>query len=617
MPNRSDPILAHAPADHLAFLRAHAPFDALDDAALACVLAAAELIFLPRGERVLTQGGDPARHMYLIRKGAVRLERDGQTAIVLEEGDLFGFPSLTSGEPPAFDVVTAEDTLAYRIAENPCAGLLQGSVWTEFLVQGLQERLRRTAVQRGSGAGDLTESVAALVQGPAVWLPPTDTVRAGATVMRDRGISSVLVTGDPPGIVTDRDLRSRVLANGIGPDATLDRVATRPLKSLPDDAPVHEAVGFMLRHQVHHLPVTRNGEIVGVVTNGDLLRHRSQSPLHLGRRLARLDSPAAAEGYADEVAATVERLFDQGVDALRIGRVIAGLNDTLVRGALRLAESELGPPPRPYEWMVFGSEGRLEQTLLTDQDNALAWDDTAPESSSADPATYFRDLARHVVATLLRAGFPRCAGGYMATRWAMPLSRWQDRFRGWTQLEEADALVDAANFFDFRGVRGVLPLDTLSDLLDRAGQDRIFLAHLAADANRFRPPLGLFGRLKDHHGAIDLKREGIMPIVGLARVYALVAGSHARATATRLAEAAEAGVLSHTDAETLSEAFALMIRLRLRAQLEHRRSGQAPTNALAVDELSTLERRHLKEAFLVVRDAQDVLAQRFHAGRLP
>ncbi|NIP80063.1 MAG: CBS domain-containing protein, partial [Gemmatimonadetes bacterium] len=514
MPDRS--TTPAAPADHLEFIRGHPPFDGLDEEALACVVESAELLYLPRGERVLRQGGEPSRHMYLIRKGAVRLERDGQVAIVLEEGDLFGFPSLTSGEPPAFDVITDEETLVYRLTDAPCADMVQGSGWTEFLVQGLQERLRRTAAREGAGAeSGLSEPVKGLVQRPPVWLEGTDTVRSAALLMRDEGVSSVLVASDPPGILTDRDLRNRVLANGLGPGSPLAEVASRPVLTLPGDAPIHEAVAFMLRNQIHHLPVTEDGEIAGVVTNGDLLRHRSQSPLHLGRRLSKLDSQKAADGYSADVAVIVERMFDQGVEALRIGRLIAGLNDTLIRGALRLAEAELGPPPRPYEWIVFGSEGRMEQTLLTDQDNALIWED-----GDGDAGGYFHTLASHVVGTLLHAGFPRCAGGYMATNWAFPLAEWEERFRSWIRLDEPRALVDAANFFDFRGVRGILSLDPLSELLDRAGRQQIFLAHLAAASTRFRPPLGLFGRLKDHDGTVDLKGEGIMPVVGLARVHA-------------------------------------------------------------------------------------------------
>lgn len=611
MPDRSTPV---APADHLEFIRSHPPFDGLDDEVLRCVVDSAELLYLPRGEHVLMQGGAPSEYMYLIRKGAVRLERDGQVVIVLEEGDLFGFPSLTSGEPPAFDVITDEDTLAYRFTDAPCADLLQGSGWTEFLVQGLQERLRRTAGREGSPESGLSEPVGSLVEQDPVWLDGTDTVRSAARLMRDEGISSVLVRGDPPGIITDRDLRNRVLANGLGPAASLDELASRPLRTLPTSAPIHEAIAFMLRNQIHHLPVTADNEIAGVITNGDLLRYRSQSPLHLGRRLSKLDSPGAAEGYGEDVAATVERLFEQGVEAVRIGRLIAGLNDTLVRGALRLAESELGPPPREYEWIVFGSEGRMEQTLLTDQDNALIWEDG--ESGEEEATGYFQELARRVVGTLLRAGFPRCAGGYMATRWAYSMEEWRARFQSWIRLDQPRALVDAANFFDFRGVRGVLSLDPLSEILEVAGRQQIFLAHLAAESIRFRPPLGLFGRLKDHDGTVDLKKDGIMPVVGLARVHALASGSHARSTPVRLAAAAEAGTVSHHDAETVAEAFALFLRLRLRAQLQARRHGHAPSNRIALDDLSTLERRHLKEAFLVVRDAQDALAQRYQTDRL-
>ena len=244
------PTRTIAPADHRAFIASHPPFDALDERTLTTVVADAELVYLPRGERVLTQGGEPARQMYLVRKGAVRLERDGQIVIVLEEGDLFGFPSLTSGDPPAFDVVTAEDTLAYRLSAAPGSALVRSEAWSDFLVQGFQERLRRTAGRDTDSAGSLAEPVRGLVQGAAVWLAGSDSIRSAARVMRDRGISSVLIEGDPAGIVTDRDLRNRVLANGLGPDASLDDVATRPVRTLPDDAPIHEAIAFMLQHQV-------------------------------------------------------------------------------------------------------------------------------------------------------------------------------------------------------------------------------------------------------------------------------------------------------------------------------------------------------------------------------
>ncbi len=616
MPDRATPPVA--PADHLEFIRSHPPFDGLDEEALACVVRSAEITYLPRGERVLTQGGDPSRYTYLIRKGAVRLERDGQVVIVLEEGDLFGFPSLTTGDAPAFDVITDEDTLAYRLAGDACVDLLDGPAWNDFLLQGLQQRLRRTAVQRPPHNGtSFAEPVKELVQGEPVWLPDHETVRTAAAIMRDQGISSVLVSGDDPGIITDRDLRGRVLAAGLGPETPLDRIATRPVLTLPDTAPIHEAVTFMLHHQIHHLAVTTEGRITGVVSNGDLLRHRSQSPLHLGRRLSRLHAPEDAEGYADDVAATVERLFEQGVDAVRIGRLIAGLNDTLVRGALRLAESELGPPPRPYEWLVFGSEGRMEQALLTDQDNALVWSPGAG-APGADPADseYFHALARRVVETLLRAGFPPCKGDYMATRWAFAMDEWRARFRSWIRLEEESALVDASNLFDFRGVRGILSLEPLSDLVLEAGRNQIFLAHLTAASIRFRPPLGLFGRLKDHDGRVDLKRDGIIPIVGIGRIHALAAGAHARSTPARLSSAADAGALSPTDADTLAESFAFLLRLRLRAQLANRRDGLPPTNDIVLDHLSTLERRHLKEAFLAIRDAQEALSRRYEAGRL-
>ena len=239
-----------------------------------------------------------------------------------------------------------------------------------------------------------------------------------------------------------------------------------------------------------------------------------------------------------------------------------------------------------------------------------------PRSSDPDVTAYFERLASHVVGTLLRAGFPRCKGGYMATQWAMSLDEWRREFRSWIELEEPTALVDAANFFDFRGVRGEFSLEPLHQILGEAGRNQIFLAHLAAASMRFKPPLGLFGRLKDHDGEIELKRDGIIPIIGIARVHGLAAGSRARESRQRLLDAAAAGVIAHDDAETLSEALGFLLRLRLRSQLKARKEGEAPSNQIHIDALSTLERRHLKEAFLLVRDAQDAMAQRYRTERI-
>jgi CBS domain-containing protein len=278
---------------------------------------------------------------------------------------------------------------------------------------------------------------------------------------------------------------------------------------------------------------------------------------------------------------------------------------------LRRAEADLGPPPTPYAWIVFGSEGRLEQALLTDQDNALVYGAASPEAER-----YFAALAERVVGDLIAARFPPCRGGFMATNWCRPLEQWQRQFRGWLEAPQPRALVEAANFFDFRGVYGKLSLEPLQDVLADAGREQIFLAHLARAALGFAPPLGLFRHIRQEDGGVDLKKGGLIPIVSLARLHALQAGSRARPTLERLAAAATAGTLSHSGAATLAEAFRFLLRLRLRTQLQALRAGQPPDNHVRLETLTSLERRHLKETFVAIGEMQQATALRYAVERL-
>jgi CBS domain-containing protein len=457
--------------------------------------------------------------------------------------------------------------------------------------------------------GDLATPVEALISRAPLFVMPDATVAETARAMRDAGTSSVLIAGEPLGIVTDRDLRSRVLAADLDPDTPVRAVMSRPLRSLPADTTVFGALLWRLEQGFHHLPLTRGGLIAGVVTDTDLLRHQATSPLALLRRIEALDSATdALAGYAGEVAAVAEALLKGGLDVLQIARVITTLNDALTVRLLRRAESALGTPPCPYAWLTLGSGGRTEQVLLSDQDNALAYlEDT--ESSRA----YFDALAARVVAGLIAAGFPRCPGGYMATNWRRSLAEWRALFRGWVEVPEPQALLEAEVFMDFRSVHGELALEPLDAILASAGRRGLFLHQLARAALSVHPSLGAFGRLRRDHGTIDLKAGGIATIVMLARLHALAAGATPRPTLDRLDAAADAGTLSRGGSEALADTFRFLTRLRLREQLRSLHAGATLGNRIDPDELSAFERRRLKEALRAVRRQQEATGRRFRA----
>lgn len=597
----------------LDFIRSYPPFDRLDEVDLDLISRSLEVVSYPPGSHILTQDGPVSQYLYLIHRGIVRLERNGETVQLLEEGELFGFVSLFSQNPPVFEVVAEEEAEIYQLPGEVARYLSEQPAFAEFFLKGLTERLQRASyLSRTSPlTGDMAAPVQYLITRSPVFIEPEATVAEAAGVMRSQKVSSVLVKGPQPGIITDRDLRNRVLAEALGPATPLQQVMSRPLKTLPVETPAYSALLFMLEENIHHLPLTQQGQIVGLVTDTDLLRHQVKSPLYLLKRVQKLAEIADLSRYALEIAGTVKSLFEGGLDIDHIGRIISNLNDALITRLLKLAEAELGPPPTSYAWIVFGSEGRQEQTLLTDQDNALIYGEAGEESQ-----LYFSKLARWVVDGLLQAGFPPCPGGYMAINWSRPLRDWEALFWNWTQTPEPQALLEASIFFDFRAVTGSLQLDSLEAVLLKAGERPLFLAQLARNSLNFQPPLGFFRRIREEEGGVDLKRGGITPIVSLARLYALEAGLPARSTLDRLAAIGQRSDLGQEKAELLAEAFRFMQHLRLREQLHNYQVGQAPGNKVRLEALSPLERRHLKEAFLVIREVQEMTAVRFQTGRL-
>jgi len=592
----------------LEFIRLQPPFNQLPEEGLRQVEESLEVAHFPAGARILAQGEEPSQHLYLIGKGAVDLKHSGELVGVLEEGELFGFPSLFTRDAPSFDVVAEEEVLAYCWDVDTFRGLMGYPVFAEFFTQKLADRLRKASLHTGLSLPnlDLSLSVGDLVSRPAVFVGRDATVGEAARIMRHQQIGSLLVEGEPLGILTDRDLR-RVLAEDLEPRVPVTKIMSAPAKTLPASTTIFEAIRFMAEANIHHLPLMDEGRVIGVVSDTTFLQRQSRSPLQLLRQIERSRNPRDLQAYARELAGIAEGFLGGGLGAREIGRGISALNDALVGTLLRLGEQTLGAPPCRYAWITFGSEGRMEQTLLTDQDNALVYENESQEASA-----YFARLAEYVIGGLLEAGFPPCPGGYMATNWHKPLAQWEQLFRDWIEKPEPEVLLEIQIFFDLRAIYGTLSLDPLQEIIQQSGNNRPFITQLAKDALLFRPPIGLFRQIRQGEEGVNLKKGGIAPLVSLARVYALEAGSRAKNTTERLEAAAQAKTLHPEMAETLVEAYTFLLRLRLREQLKDLRTGETISNRVRLEALSALERRHLKEAFLAIREAQQALLSHFH-----
>lgn len=598
-----------ASLDPIAYLRATPPFHALPPALFDAAAQALEVGYYPAGSTLVRVGDVPLGHLYVIRKGSVRLEREGQTLQVLEEGETFGYTSLLTGKA-TIDVTVEDDLLAYRLPAAQFRTMLGDAQFAGHFAVGLSQRLKSSLEHSPvtTFKADLHLEVQQLVRRPAVWVEPGATVGDAARVMRDQRISSVLVRTDPPGILTDRDFRNRVLAAGLGPDTPVTAVHSRPIRTVEGTTPISAAWTSLLDSGGHHLPIRRGDAIVGVLTSTDLLKCHAPGPVAVLRRVERLTDRAALPGYGTKVTEMASALLSGGLEADVIAGYVARLNDALVRRVLSFAEADLGPPPAPYAWLAMGSEGRMEQTLLTDQDNALVFADEGEPHRA-----WFQALAERINGDLEAAGFPRCTGGYMATTWNGTMSEWVQRFAGWFEARKPQELLEASTFFDIRRVAGLLDLEPLEEALCQTAQHPVFLRFLARAALELRPPNSLMMRLRESE-PLDLKMQGLSPIVTLARCYGLEIGSRERNTRDRLEAAVTAGLMSREIFGTISEAYRFLLGLRLRLQLRLLAEGKPVVNKVALTELSGIERSRLKDSFRAVKAWQEMAAYHYQAS---
>jgi CBS domain-containing protein len=463
---------------------------------------------------------------------------------------------------------------------------------------------------------------------PPVVCLPSVSAREVARLLSGHGVGSVVVLGadaDPVGIVTDRDLRRKVVAEGR--DAATTRagdIMSAPLVSIRPEAFAFEAILEMTRRGIRHLVVSDHGRLTGVVSIYDFVLSESLHPVLLAREITRTASLEGLTILSARITDLTRRLLAEGGTAYDVGQMIAALNDRVVErvlalAAATLAEAGLEAPGVRYCWLSFGSEARREQTLRTDQDNGLVFEDP-PVDLGAQAAAYYARLGEVVVGGLVHVGVPPCPGGIMASnpRWCQPLARWRDYFHRWITDPTPDQVLGASIHFDLRPLGGA---PELAEALHDAVRQEIpshsgFLRVLARDVVERRVPLTLLGRIATrrsdpHRGALDLKGGGTLQLVGAARVHALELGLSVTNTIDRFRGAEARQIYTAAEAREVSDAVQHLMRLRLLHQLEQLGRGGAPDNFVVPAELSHADRVLLREALRTVGWVQTRVRERF------
>lgn len=467
-----------------------------------------------------------------------------------------------------------------------------------------------------------------------VTCPPSVTAVEVARRLSSEGVGSLVVVGEdgaPVGIVTDRDLRRKVLAAGRDPVTTpAAAIMSAPLVTLPPEAFGSEAVLEMTRRRITHVVVVDEGRAIGVVSARDFLALEAAHPITLAREIVRASSLDVLEGLATRVTGVARRLLDEGGRAYGIGRIVAELNDRIVRRVVELTEDELrasgaGGPPVPYCFLVFGSEARREQTLRTDQDNGLVWEDPPVEAAPAAEA-WFRRLGEATIAGLVRVGFPPCPASHMASNpaWRQPVSAWTACFRWWMHEAGPEQVLAACIHFDLRAAAGAEALaERLAGLVRaEAPEQRKFLTLLARDLVGRRPPLTLFGnigvrRSGPMRGTVDVKGAGSLQLVSAGRLHALELGLPETSTVDRFRAAAGRGLYTPEEAREVEDAFQHLTRLRLGHQLARIEAGLPPDNDINPARLPHADVLLFRDALRTVTWVQGRIRERYATDFAP
>ncbi len=630
----------------LEFLRSVPPFDTLGSSELTRVVSQIEMAYFPRGQRIKSKGDPSFQHLYIIQQGAARIsliDDEGEDLLVdvRGEGDYFGATSILQDKPAMFDISAHQDLICLMLPTEDVRQLVSSyPVFERYFSFSLARTIKAvrqtTDFQRPQPIGQNAISMEVFLTGKRVadimiknllTCAPYISVQSAAKMMARRRVSSIVVTGNglyPLGIMTDNDLRTKVLAAGLSPEVAVAGIMSQPVQTVSPGADAFDALLTMSRHGVSLLVVVEGDHMVGIISEHDLQMEAGSSPLQVIDEIRRTTSLDTLIGMRYKIDSVLEMMLRQGGPVKQLVALVTELNDRLTIRILELVEEEMeregfGKPPVPYGWLALGSEGRKEQTLHTDQDNALFFTAT-PDCAEAECKKWFLQFAQRVVAYLVRSGIPECPGGIMASNPELchPEDRWLDTFLGWIKDPSPHPLLMASIFFDFRPIYAGtnFPYVLQDQLLKAIRKSGLFLRFMAKNSLINRPPLSLLKRFVveksgEHKNKFDLKQRGLTPVVDAARVLSLSLGIKTRNTLDRLAEISQIGVIDSEFHADLREAYEFLIYLQISRHLDALAQGEEPDNFLDPASLNGLQRKMLKESFAVVRRLQETIEFRF------
>ncbi len=616
------------------FLRRHSPFDHMAQGDLDFLSARLRPIEFAAGDAITDPDAGPAEWFYVLKEGRIvgdeqgEDERSSGNAWELVPGECFPIGALLDRRPVR-NAQRAETDVTCLTMDRSAFDELRGrsAVFSEFctsrlssLLEQVHQQVQAQAIRDLGGDTSLNVPLGQKSLREPLTCPPDTPIRDALRTMGAEKVGSMVVADSerrPLGIFTLKDLMNRVALKNVPLHAPIGEVMSRDPVTVSRGAFAFEAAMLMAHNGIQHLCVVEDQRLVGVISERDLFSMQRVGLVNLSKSIGRAASVPELARIAKDIHQLVAQMIAQGVKVGQITQIITLLNDQILERILELALADAQlPAGLSFTWLAFGSEGRHEQTLKTDQDNGILF--AAPDGMSAENARRaLLPLADRVNRDLDACGFTLCPGNIMARNpeCCLSLEEWEARFVRWIDQGTPEHLLKSSIFFDFRPLHGPSgPARELRErLLDRTARNSRFLKQMAANALRNAPPLGLIRDFRlsgsgDQSNTIDLKLNGVTPFIDAARIFALANRIRATNTQERLSGAAEAGVLDPGDASAWSDAYDYIRMLRMRINQEQALAGLPLSNRIAPDRLNDLDRRILKEAFREARRMQSKLA---------
>ncbi|MDG3084842.1 DUF294 nucleotidyltransferase-like domain-containing protein [Vibrio hannami] len=607
------------------FLNTIDPFDKLPVDLVDTLSDSIIVKYLSKSETIEFSSLCSTRYLYIVRTGAIeQLSPSGELKARLGEEDQFGFTFLEplKDKEDGYRAVAIEDSLLYLIPHTQLKSVCdEHPEFSDYFASASKQRLKSAinhSVDKRDKSlffldvGDVASDKITIVEEDT----PIHDVAKQMCGKRPSSCAVVLRGDDIVGIVTDRDMTKKVVAACANSSSPISSVMTRSPVVIQQDDKVIQAISMMLQYNIRVLPVLKEKQVVGLLTTSHLVHNHKTQSLFLIEKIKYANSIDDLSALKEEKQTIFQALVESGVSAEIQGHVMSMIMDAFTRRIIQLTEETLGKPPCDYAWLVAGSHARNEVHMLSDQDSAIVLSDDATEEDKM----YFLHLAIKVCNGLAACGYPLCDGKYMAAtpKWCQPISRWKEYYRKWVASPEYNHLLSITVFLEIRAIHGNSDyVDQIhSSMHEAIHESPGFIPALVRDAINTNPPLGIFNSLVlerggEHSNTLNIKKFALNLIIDLARIFSLSAKGNITGTEERFRYAAKNGAMSQDSCDNIIEAFRFITQVRFRHQLKSIQQGTTPNNHISPDDISSFERKHLKEAFKIISQMQDLAKLKF------